>query len=134
MNHSELSRILHNIADHTHVLERLFTSGGLAGAFRDQLMTHIRHEEAENQRQLHELQGGAGDFAYEIETLIQHSRLLSELTTDTASDPALVASILHHFGEEHEWFEQTLERSGASAPTQGRQGLSLTVGSMIEAP
>lgn len=137
----DLYRLLHNIDDHTKVLQRLFAAGGLADPFLGTLMGHIRHEEAENQRQLAALKAVPGLPAYEIDTLIQHSRLLSELTGDTASDPSLVAEILHHFAEEHEWFAQTLaglapeadplaalsSASPSSAPVCG----PLTVGSLI---
>lgn len=126
----DLRRILHNIDDHTQVLHKLFTDGELAQPFRAELLAHIRYEEAENQRQLLTLQAQHDLPSYEIETLIQHSRLLAVLTEDGESDPGLVAEILHHFAEEHEWFSETLSGlAGSSASPAPRRS---TVGSLLD--
>jgi hypothetical protein len=137
---TDLRRILHNLDDHTQVLQTLFASGGLADPFRARLMTHIRHEEAENHRQLCALQDVPGLPDYVLSTLIQHSQLLVDLTTDQESEPKLVAEILHHFSEEHQWFAETLSSlaegepspTAAAPPQEGSQPRRLTVGSLVQ--
>ncbi|GEM_PF-2438314 len=128
-----LKRILHNIQDHTKVIHELVTNGGLPVELRRQLLVHIQHEEAENRRQLKEIKDRPGIPSYEVETLIQHSELVSEFAKDGDANPLLVGEILHHFGEEHEWFSELLaahsphDHSPETVPSKP----VLTVGSLI---
>ncbi len=132
-NRAALRRILHNLDDHTQVLARLFTRGGLPQGFQRRLLDHVQFEEAENQRRMRDLAGAAGVPAHELETLIQHSRLIADLAATTeAIDADLVGELLHHFGEEHGWIAEALEtpsdgRSPAPAAAPGRS----TVGSLL---
>lgn len=132
-NRAAMRRILHNLADHTEVLARLFARGGLPQGFQRRLLDHVGFEEAENERRLQGLAGAAGVPAHELETLIQHSRLIAELAANAEPiDGDLVGELLHHFGEEHGWIAEALEAPPVGqAPAPGAAAGRPTVGSLI---